>query len=104
MTTSLTRPARLLAAAIAVAALSGCSALSGGSSSSPRPPSSRESHGVQAARVRQAQRTHEYPGPLQHQSAGVGSPSPVVAVEAFATAYINWTADTVSSRMRALPR
>ena len=102
MTRSPTRPARsLLAAAIAAAALGGCSAFSTGSSSNRRT-SSSSSEGGQAARVRQAQRTHEYPGPAPHQTAGAGSPSAVVAVEAFATGYINWTAGTVSSRMRAL--
>jgi hypothetical protein len=105
VTTSLLTPARswlaAIAAAIAAAALAGCSAFSTGSSSN-RTTSSSSSEGGQAARVRQAQRTHEYPGPVPHQNAGAGSPSPVLAVEAFATGYINWTADTVSSRMRAL--
>ena len=102
MTTLLLTAARSwLAAALAAAALGGCSAFSTGSSSNPRTSSSASAAG-QAARVTQAQRTHEYPAPAPHQTAGAGSPSPVVAVEAFATGYINWTADTVSSRMRAL--
>jgi hypothetical protein len=51
--------------------------------------------------VSRADRTHEYPGPPVRQDAA-GSPTPVAAIEAFATAYINWTATTVSGRMRAL--
>jgi hypothetical protein len=54
------------------------------------------------AKLVQAQRTHEYPGPPQHQRASGGATSPITAVEVFATAYINWTAGTVAPTMRAL--
>jgi hypothetical protein len=50
-----------------------------------------------------AQATHEYPSPKPPpQTAVPGQPSAVEAVRAFATAYINWTAETVSADMRAL--
>jgi hypothetical protein len=81
----------VVTAAFVAGTLCGCSALSGHSDK-----------GAQAANVARAQRTHEYPGPRQPQSAPGASASPIVAIEAFATAYINWTASTVSGRMRAL--
>ncbi len=90
----MTRGALLAAALLA---LSGCSALSVGAGGS-----GHASPGAQAAKLAQAQRTHEYPGPPVHQNALAGSPGPVLAVEAFATAYINWTAASVSGRMRTL--
>ncbi|HET9102077.1 MAG TPA: hypothetical protein VFN55_01885 [Solirubrobacteraceae bacterium] len=49
-----------------------------------------------------AQRTHEYPSPPGRSSAGPGFGSAVLAVRAFATGYINWTANTISGRMRGL--
>jgi hypothetical protein len=55
-----------------------------------------------AAKLAQAQRTHECPGPPQRQTASPTAVSPVAAIQAFATAYINWTAATVSATMRTL--
>jgi hypothetical protein len=56
-----------------------------------------------ADRVRQAQTTHEYPSPPPpHQTTAGGSPDAIDAIRAFATTYINWTADTVSQQMRSL--
>lgn len=52
--------------------------------------------------IAQAQRTHEYPGAAPSQTAASGASSPVVAIEAFATAYINWSYRTISTTMRAL--
>ena len=50
-----------------------------------------------------AQRTHEYPSAQPPRSRRVpGFGSPVLAVRAFATGYINWTAATISGRMRGL--
>ncbi len=50
-----------------------------------------------------AQATHEYPSPTPPlSSAAGGSANAVAAIRAFATAYINWTADTVSGQMRVL--
>jgi hypothetical protein len=55
------------------------------------------------SRLAQAQATHEYPSPVpRRQRAGSGSRAPSAAVAAFASAYINWTADTVSKHMREL--
>ena len=53
--------------------------------------------------VAQADRTHEYPAPAVRQTA-LGLRTPVQAIDVFATAYINWTAGTVSGRMRALAK
>jgi hypothetical protein len=44
------------------------------------------------------------PTPSPPQSAGGGTTSPGLAIEAFATAYINWDAKTVTRTMRALTR
>jgi hypothetical protein len=82
---------RLLSFAIAVAlACGGCGAAARGSR-------------VRSSPVAEAQETHEYPAPQaprEHPSGG--SDSPAGAVAQFASAYINWTADTVSADMRAL--
>jgi hypothetical protein len=92
----------LVCAALALPlALAGCGSFStetstSTSTSTPAPRS-------QAAKVATADRTHEYPGPRVHQSA-VSFPTQVLAVETFAAAYINWTATTVSRRMRALAK
>jgi hypothetical protein len=54
-------------------------------------------------RIAQAQATHEYPSPAPpRQSAAGGSPTAAAAVQAFAGAYINWTAQTVSEDMQQL--
>jgi hypothetical protein len=55
-----------------------------------------------AARLAQAQRTHEYPTPAAAQTVPGGWRSPAQAVAVFAATYINWTAATVSVRLRAL--
>ncbi len=65
-------------------------------------PAARPSASSAAAKLAQAQLTHEYPSPPPRQTASRGQASPVVAIEAFATAYINWTAPTVAGQMRAL--
>jgi hypothetical protein len=55
------------------------------------------------AAIAQAQATHEYPSPPPPpQTAAGGTPSPAQAVSAFASQYINWTAETVAARMRTL--
>lgn len=55
------------------------------------------------AALAQAQRTHEYPSPPIRQNATT-LPDPMLAIYAFATGYINWSATTVSARMRALAK
>jgi hypothetical protein len=52
--------------------------------------------------VARADRSHEYPSPPAVQRAVAGAPTPTLAVAAFAVGYINWTARTVSGRMRGL--
>lgn len=50
-----------------------------------------------------AQATHEYPSPLSPaQTAASAAPTATQAIRAFATAYINWSARTVSADMRSL--
>jgi hypothetical protein len=72
-----------------------CLAVSGcGASASTPPPVSP---------VAQAQATHEYPSrAVPRRSAAGGSASASAAIAAFASAYINWTSETVSDDMRAL--
>lgn len=88
------RAAAALAAATAVlaaAALAGC----GGATSHapPRRPS----------KLAQAQATHEYPSPPPpRQTAATTAPTAIQAIEAFAAAYINWTAPTVAADMQSL--
>ena len=73
---------------IALLALAGC----GGQTPPHRP-----------TKLEVARTTHEYPSPRPPRpSVRGGSPTAAQAVRAFATSYINWTADTVASDMRAL--
>jgi hypothetical protein len=84
---------RVVLGVLCATALAGCSPLG-----SPAAGGRTVSSGVQ-----QAQSTHEYPSPaLATQSAVGGSPDPRRAVATFAGAYVNWTAATVTARMRAL--
>lgn len=52
--------------------------------------------------VARAQRTHEVPTPPGRQTTLGGWRSPVQAVQVFAETYINWSASTVSTHLRAL--
>ena len=53
--------------------------------------------------VARAQATHEYPSsPAPREGASGAAASAAAAVMQFASAYINWSADTVSAQMRAL--
>lgn len=62
-----------------------------------RPPTTgRTPLGVAAA-------THEYPSPSPRETAP-GAAGPVAAITAFAAAYINWDAGTVTARMLDLAR
>jgi hypothetical protein len=78
-----------VAAAIAV---SGCAVL--GSDGSQRSTSTR---------LEQAQRTHEYPAPPPPPETVASAQSGAIqAIRAFATGYINWSADTVAADMSSL--
>jgi hypothetical protein len=53
--------------------------------------------------ISQMARTHEYPSPQPPaQAVAAAAASPVTAIDAFATAYINWSAQTVAAQLRAL--
>jgi hypothetical protein len=68
----------------------------GGAHASKRPP-------TRPSAIAQAQATHEYPSPPPpRQPAAGAAATPAQAVRTFATAYINWNADTVAQRMRSL--
>jgi hypothetical protein len=84
----------VLVAGIAVLlALGGCVDLIG-----PRPGAT-----TSTSKLAQAQATHEYPSPPAPRQSAIGeSASAVRAVDAFATAYVNWTAQTVAGDERAL--
>jgi len=95
---------RFLHIALVALAGSGCASLE-----PPTPPPQRDSAKSGATTspttpspVAQAQATHEYPGPAPPRQSAPGSASAVQAVAAFATAYINWNADTVAGDMQAL--
>lgn len=85
-------------AALCGVALSGCAPLAGagvGVASRSTPA---------ASTVARADQTHEVPTPARPEHASPGWASPEQAVRAFATVYVNWTAATVSGRLRALAR
>ena len=55
------------------------------------------------SKLARAQATHEYPSPPPRPQTATGATStPAQAVRAFATAYINWTAQTVAGDMESL--
>lgn len=83
---------RTLEALVLAAALTACAPL-GASPARPARPSN----------LGQAQTHHEYPAPpAPPERVRQAAATAVDAVRGFATAYINWTAATVSARMRAL--
>lgn len=78
--------------AIGAIALAGCGT-----------PTARHGPRPTTSPVAEAQATHEYPSPPPPRPrVASASPSPTTAVEAFASAYINWDAGSVSADMRAL--
>jgi hypothetical protein len=57
----------------------------------------------QPSKLAQAETTREFPSPAPPaETADGGATSPVQAIRAFATRYINWTADTVAAQMQSL--
>jgi hypothetical protein len=55
------------------------------------------------SKLAQAQATHEYPSPpAPPQTAGGATSTAAQAVRAFATAYVNWTAQSVAADMESL--
>jgi hypothetical protein len=83
------RPAIL--GVVAAAVLSGCGI------GAPRP------SGQARSPVARAQATHEYPSAQPRpEHVSDGSASAVAAIRGFASAYINWNAQTVSADMQAL--
>jgi hypothetical protein len=87
-------------ASVVGGSLAGCAAFGGGASTTATTHAGRAG----GSKLAQAQRTHEYPGAPRQQGAAGGASSPVLVIEAFATAYINWTAQSVAPTMRALAR
>jgi hypothetical protein len=74
-------------------ALAGCSGLA--------PPATTTA--TQRSELAQAQATHEYRSlPPPRQRADTSAATAVGAIRAFATAYINWSATTVTADLRAL--
>jgi hypothetical protein len=60
-------------------------------------------HKATPSKLAQAQATHEYPSPPPPPQAATGAKGTAAqAVRAFATAYINWTAQTVAGDMASL--
>ena len=56
-----------------------------------------------ASKLVQAEATHEYPSPPPpRQTSSQTAPTPIQAIQEFAAAYINWTAQTVAADMRSL--
>ncbi len=84
------------------AALVAVCALAAAACSPFTPQSSGGSRTPQASPLAQAAVTHEYPSPQVHETAAGGSATAAQAISAFASAYINWTAATISGDMRAL--
>jgi hypothetical protein len=89
------RAAAVLCASACAIACAGCG---GGRKAATRAAGSKV-----AQALAQAQATHEYPSPPPRpQTATGGSSSPIQAIRRFASAYINWTAQTVALDMRSL--
>lgn len=81
-----------VAIALTSIALCGCAGLAVHAPTTARPQS----------KLAQAQATHEYSSSAPRQQADATALTPIHAIDAFATAYINWNATTVTPDMRAL--
>jgi hypothetical protein len=84
----------LFALTAACVAVSGCAAFSSPSATTTT---------TQTSKLAQAQATHEYPSPPPPpETAASAQALAVQAIISFATAYINWTAQSVADDMRTL--
>lgn len=93
------RRRQVVAVITAALALGGCAGLV------PPVPSATAPRGSTAAKLAIAQATHEYPASsTPRQTAAGGAATAAQAIRAFASAYINWTAQTVPRQMLALAR
>ncbi len=92
---------RSLAAMVAAMALGGCGLTVGGTAGSSHPVATGTAAQTRAT-VARAQRTHEISTPAPRDKPIGGWRDPVQAVQVFAWWYINWTPDTVASRLRVL--
>jgi type IV pilus biogenesis protein CpaD/CtpE len=96
------RRATAVLLAAAAAGLAGCAGFGGGNAT---PTTSTGTRSGTAAKVAQAERTHEYPaatGPPPRPASGPTSPAGATAVRWFASRYINWSAATVTRQMQVL--
>jgi hypothetical protein len=100
------RAAVCAVAVLLAPALGGCAALGGatGGGTADRGDRVTDRSPAPSRLVTRADRTHEVPTPARRERATPGWATPERAVRAFATDYVNWTAATVSARLRALAR
>jgi hypothetical protein len=98
------RARRILVAVTAAAAgLTGCSLPGTAPPAAPQPPATQQPAATQPSKLQQAQATHEYPSPPPpREHVKTAAAQATTAVAAFATAYINWNAANVSTRMQEL--
>ena len=81
--------------------LGGC-ALSPRAAERPASPPGTTATTTTASIAAEAQRTHEVPTPAPRPTVAGGWHSPAEAVQAFATAYVNWNYRTVALHLRVL--
>jgi hypothetical protein len=95
-------PAILLALVLGGCALSPAGAHRSAAPSAATATVNIESGSSTASVAAAAQRTHEVPTPAPRPAVAGGWRSPAEAVQAFATAYVNWNYRTVALHLRAL--
>jgi hypothetical protein len=87
----------------AVLALSALAAAGCGAGHKPKHTATKPSTVAESSALAQAAASHEYPSPpAPPETAANPEPTAERAIRAFATAYTNWTAQTVASDMQAL--
>lgn len=85
---------RRLLVCLGLLALPGCGLMS--------PRASPAAHAPAGSALATAQARHEYPSPPPRPATAPGAGSPTAAITAFATAYINWNAQTVTGDLETL--